>query len=345
MSTPHLKSAPFHRHWSDSLIQWIRSLPVPNWLFYSLLFLTSGLIFSVISWLNGNSEWGEMQPIYFVSGFWLTEYLAANHFLIASAGTALREFRMSYKFPDEVYQRHQFDFTHIPRWPGNLWSLVGALIGATVALYTLTYLATEFNLPTSGGILASGLGFLFFFLAIYRIYHQMRIVVDLFASIESIELYDLGSIYALALFPVRIVFLIFLTLWANPFFVLFPGSLADPWVRLLFAFLSLSAAIVIVPLRGVSGRLKDEKEALLRENGRQLTSTREELYERLSAHETSHMEELEKGINALFAYRNSIEAIPTLPWKPETIRWLVTVLFLPLILLIIQFLLQRVFGG
>jgi hypothetical protein len=57
------------------------------------------------------------------------------------------------------------------------------------------------------------------------------------------------------------------------------------------------------------------------------------------------MEELEKGINALFAYRNSIEAIPTLPWKPETIRWLVTVLFLPLILSVIQFLLQRFFSG
>jgi hypothetical protein len=345
MSTEQLKSSPFRGHWCDSLITWIRSLPIPSWLFYLLLFLTSGLIFSVISWLNGNSEWGEVQPIYFVSGFWLTGYLGANHFLIASAGTALREFRMSYNFSEEVYQRRQYVFTHIPRWPGNMWSLGGILIGAGVVLYAFNYLSPQFDLPISGGVLVSSVGFLFYFLALYRIYHQMRIVVGLFASIEKIDLYDLGSIYALALFPVRIIFLIILTVWANPFFILFPGSLADPWVRSLFAFLSLFTAVVVIPLRGVSGRLKDEKEALLRENGYQLTSTREELYQRLGAHETSHMEELEKGISALFAYRNSIEAIPTLPWKPETIRWLVTVLFLPLVLSMIQFLLQRFFSG
>ncbi len=345
MSTPQLKSVPFRGHWSDRLIEWIRSLPFPSWLFYTLLFLASGLIFSVICWLDGIGDWGDIQPIYFTAGFWLTGYLIVNHVLIVSAETALREFRLSYKFSDEVYQQRQFEFTHIPFWPGNMWSLGGTLIGAVVVFYAFNYLDSAFDLSLLGGILIGSLGFLFYFLALYRIYHQMRIVMGLFASIENIDLYDLGSIYALALFPARIVFLIILTVWVQPFFIIFPGALADPWIRILFPFLSLSTAIVIIPLRGVSGRLKDEKEALLRENGRQLTSTREELYQRLHAHEIRNMEELEKGINALFAYRNSIEAIPTLPWKPDTVRWLVTVLFLPLILLVIQFLMQRFLVG
>jgi hypothetical protein len=219
------------------------------------------------------------------------------------------------------------------------------LIGGGVGLYAITYISSPYELPVSGMVIFGCFGSPFFALALYRIYHQMKIVVGLFASIESIDLYDLGSIYALALFPVRVAILILLTFWINPFFILFPGTLADPVLRLVYAILSLSAVIVIIPIRSVSGRIRDEKETQLRENGRELTFAREELYHQLHKEGSREIEDLEKGIQALFEFRKSIESISTLPWKPETIRWLVTVFLLPTLLMIIQLLLQRFYGG
>ncbi len=345
MANSHTDPAPFRMHWSDSLLRWIRSLPLPSWLFYLLLFLFSALLFSILTWLEGESTFGTVRPIHFLAGFWLVAYLLANHFLIVSASTALREFRASYSFSDEAYRQRQFEIMHIPRGPGNLWALVGALIGVVVGLYAVIHLSSPFELPIAGMVLFGAINSPFFTLALYRIYHQMKIVVGLFDSIESIDLYDLGSIYALALFPARVAMLIILTFWVNPFLILFPGTLADPYLRFMFAFLSISAVIVIIPLRSVSERIRDEKEALLRENGRELASAREELYHQLHKEGGSEIQELEKGIQALFEFRRSIEGISTLPWKPETVRWLVTVLLLPMMLMMIQFLLQRFYGG
>jgi hypothetical protein len=336
---------PFEAHWSDSLIRWIQSLPLPGWLFYLFLYFSSALIFSILAWLEGESSFGQVRLIYFLAGFWLVGYLLANQFLILSASAALREFRASYFFSEEAYLQRQFEIMHIPRGPGNVWALVGALIGGSVGLYAITNISSPYDLPVSGMVIFGFFGSPFFTLALYRVYHQMKIVVGLFASIESIDLYDLGSIYALALFPVRVAILILLTFWVNPFLILFPGTVADPVLRFVYTILSLSAVIVIIPIRSVSGRIRDEKEAQLRENGRELTFAREELYRQLHKEGSREIDELEKGVQALFEFRKSIQGVSTLPWKPETIRWLVTVFLLPTLLMIIQLLLQRFYGG
>jgi hypothetical protein len=51
--------------------------------------------------------------------------------------------------------------------------------------------------------------------------------------------------------------------------------------------------------------------------------------------------DLEKGISALMAFRQEIESVSTWPWKIETMRWLATATVLPLVLWLIQFIVQR----
>jgi hypothetical protein len=344
MASSHTKPELFREHWSDRLIRWIDTGPLPQWAFYGLLFISGGLIMNLASWFQSVNPWLAIQPHYFLAGYWITAYLLANHFLINSAKTALFDIRDSLDLSEDSFQQRLFQFTHLPRVVGNIGFVLGILIGIGITLYMAT-LTQRFAIPTPY-IIATGLiGFGFFVLALMRAYHQLKIVVSLFESIESIDLYDLQSVYALALFPVRVVVVIILTLWVNPAFILFPTFFADPVIRFLWALLTISSsAIAILPLQGVIHRLKTEKNALLKENAQQLTSAREELYRRLRSDELENVEELEKGINALFAFRSSIEGISTLPWKAETLRWLVTVLLLPLGLLIIQFLLQQYFG-
>lgn len=345
MASSHVKPELFREHWSDRLIRWIDTGPLPQWAFYSLLFLSGGLIMHLVSWFQNVNEWLEVQPSYFLAGYWITAYLFANHFLIISAKTAMLDIRDSLDLSEDSFQLRLFQFTHLPRVIGNVGFLLGILIGTGFSLYMATILPQRFEIPTPYIVAIGPIGYGFFIMALLRAFHQLKIVVSLFESIESIDLYDLHSVYTLALFPVRVVVVIILTLWVNPIFIVFPTFFADSVIQFIWALLTLSSsAIAIIPLQGVIHRLKTEKNALLKENAEQLTSAREELYRRLRSDELENVEELEKGINALFSFRNSIEGISTLPWKAETLRWLVTVLLLPLGLLILQFLLQQYFG-
>ncbi len=174
----------------------------------------------------------------------------------------------------------------------------------------------------------------------------MKIIVTLFESLESINLYDLNSVYSLALFPAKIVVILLLTFWVNPVIIMFPDWLKDPWMQALwFAITLIASIIVIAPLRGISTKLRAEKEVLLKENAELLRAVREDLSRVVINGDHHHAAALEKEIAALFAFRESIESISNMPWKPETIRWLTTALLLPLGLWIIQFFLQRLLAG
>jgi hypothetical protein len=57
------------------------------------------------------------------------------------------------------------------------------------------------------------------------------------------------------------------------------------------------------------------------------------------------MDDLSKTISSLQIEQHLLEGIPTWPWRPETVRLLITALALPLGLWFIQYLLQRLMGS
>jgi len=55
-----------------------------------------------------------------------------------------------------------------------------------------------------------------------------------------------------------------------------------------------------------------------------------ELHRRIDARELQDMEQLNVALSSLELERNTLAKISTWPWQPETIRWLITALVLPL---------------
>ena len=72
-----------------------------------------------------------------------------------------------------------------------------------------------------------------------------------------------------------------------------------------------------------------------------------ELHGRVDADKLHKIDELHvtrATLEILEIERSMLTGIPTWPWQPETLRGLVTALFLQLVLFVLQFVLQRFFS-
>ena len=112
-----------------------------------------------------------------------------------------------------------------------------------------------------------------------------------------------------------------------------------------FSITRARAVVAIVtfvwPLLGIHGRLKQEKQRLLRESSQRLEATMTELHNRVDAGELQSMNELHVTISSLEIEQSMLTRIPTWPWRPGTLRGVVTALLLPLIVFVLQYVLQR----
>jgi hypothetical protein len=91
----------------------------------------------------------------------------------------------------------------------------------------------------------------------------------------------------------------------------------------------LAAACFIVPLWGMHRRLQTERERLLGEVGTRLQATLERLHRNVDT-ESGDTSAVEENMSALLAARQHIDRISTWPWQPETPRWLLSALLVPL---------------
>ena len=82
------------------------------------------------------------------------------------------------------------------------------------------------------------------------------------------------------------------------------------------------------PLLGIHGRLKQEKQRLLRESSQRLEATIAELHGRVDAGELHSLAELHVTMVSLEIERSMLTRIPTWPWQPETLRGLISALLL-----------------
>ncbi len=69
-----------------------------------------------------------------------------------------------------------------------------------------------------------------------------------------------------------------------------------------------------------------------------------ELYGRVDAGELHSIDELRVTMASLETGQSMLTRIPTWPWRPETLRGLVSALLLPLVMFILQFVLQCYFA-
>jgi len=104
-------------------------------------------------------------------------------------------------------------------------------------------------------------------------------------------------------------------------------------------------ATFLLPLVGIHRHLVREKDRMLEEAGRRMEAGVAELHRRMDKNELARMDDLNKALSSLEIERAALERVPTWPWERGTLRSLVAAILIPLLIFVIQAVLQRYLAG
>jgi hypothetical protein len=336
---------PYALSWADRLTAWVDRLPGSNWMYYLGIGMLLFLLQTVILWSEGAYPVGTIPPSYgFMAGM-LSLFLGLFHDLDNRAGAALSVLRPALEVNEREYGELHYRLTTLPARQTLLASLISVTATALVTGFlgepsSFTALADS---PVSLAFmycLAMGVWWVFGAF-VYHTIHQLRVINRIYTAHTRINLFQMSPLYAFsgttALTAVSLTFSIY------GWYALNPEIFSDPFsLGVAFLVTALALATFIWPLLGVHRLFSAEKVRLLDETALHFETAIAELHRRLNDGDLERMDEMNKAIASLEIEQRAISNIPTWPWQPETVRWLVTALVLPLVLWIIQYTLQLV---
>lgn len=330
--TPH----PIHR-----LYAWLDGLPVPMWLFYPLLLLLIGLLTNLAYWNSGFLPSGSIDLRLLFSGVWFVESLALGHYVVNASGPTLDGYREFLNVDEKEYATLKYEFTKIPSLPASVMFLLGLPFGIYAGISFGQGESSLINqLPALNAAqwgVSLGLGMILSFFTV----RQMRLISRFFSMTRRIQLWNLSPIYAFSRYTAVIGIFIFMITAVNNLLIApetFENSFAASQT---YVFVAFALAIFYVPMRGINQRIIAEKEHLLRDVNMRL----ERMYQRIHVAEENQDYTDALGMRNLLAAltteKESIENVPTWPWRPGTFATLLSALLLPVFLSLVNLVLDR----
>jgi hypothetical protein len=277
----------------------------------------------------------------------ITFFLALIHYLDQRAVAALATLRPALKSSEEEYPRLEFQLSRLPAGSTLLASLITLTIILLTEMVGAPYRPDILNAyPVSSNLFR----FLYLFgwwvfgAFLYHTLHQLRWINRIYTQYTQVNLFRMKPLYA---FPnLTAVTAASLTVITYGWRAIAPGAASDDPISLavMLVILVLAGASFLWPQLGIHSLQVAEKDRLLEEANQRLEATILKLHERVDAGELDKIGELNTTLSTLEMELSALKRIPTWPWQPETVRWLITALVLPLGLWILQIVLQRVFG-
>lgn len=340
-------ASPYAPSFLDRLMVAVKRLPIPYWLTYFALFVLETLIAHVISWADGWLPANTFNSFLMLLPMWLWAPLAIMTWLNSIAVEALSNFSPLLDVQPETLRQLKNEFTTMPArnviLSGVIWGVIYLI---------LTYLAYDslyatFHLGTLFAVFVILEGLVTFFSGGALYYHsirQLRLVHRTVSMVKAFDLFRLDPVYAFSVVTSRTgaawVILLSLTL------VLFPIQIATgPVLALLILQLLTATGAFAVPLWIVHQRLVVEKRRLEAEHAQRVKATLAELHRRLDDKELAGFVQINNAMLGLNAERDVLAKIPTWPWRAGLLTGFLSVLVLPIILLLLQLVLGRWFGG
>lgn len=340
---PAGQNLPYSPSWVDRLATWVDRLPVPRWVFYWALWLGLLLPYVAIKWHTGVYPTGTIYTIDLLMTGTSVYILALMHHLDRTAEAALAAFRPVLVVSDEEYANLHYRLTTLPGRRTLLVSLIAGLWLAPSMFYSAVPLP-QVTLATSS--LALALESLFSFLIwstaatlVYHTIHQLRLVNHIYTQHTRLNLFQLGPLYAFSRLTARTAIGVTLVnyAWAIPQPETGVRS-AGGDVTFFFALVALVA--FFWPLLGAHRLLAQEKQRLQDESNQRLSNAFAELDRRLDVNDLGDIGALKTAIDTLTGRQAVLAKISTWPWQIETMRNTLTTLSLPLLIWLIQRLLD-----
>jgi hypothetical protein len=342
---------PYPPSWLDRLTDRVDRLPGPAWAYYVGFGLVLLLAQIVVKWSDGTYAGGFVFYHIIYAGT-PANLLWSLHYVDRVAAQAFDSYRPAMNADDAQAREYRYRLTTMPALPALIATLLGAIWGLMPWNAFLPEEAQVLGLYTStaGTILdrvTSVLGWSLAGLFIYHTIHQLRIVSRLLARYSNINIFKLAPLYAFSrLTGVTAVGLTIGFYLFNSFNLALPEGTGINTGTIINTTLFTLVAIItfVLPLWGVHRLLQREKERLQGESADRLQGLLQELHRRVEARDTKGAPEYKNLLDSALAERDLLAKLPTWPWQGETVRLVGTALVLPIVLFIIQQVLERLLG-
>jgi hypothetical protein len=178
--------------------------------------------------------------------------------------------------------------------------------------------------------------------AIYHTIHQLRLVNEIYTHHTRINLFQRGSLYALSRLAARTAIGLSIPtyLWSQAGTKSSPGEVGIGLYETAF-YAVLIGLTFVWPLVGAHGLLEKEKERLKDEVAKRVEATIADLHSRVDTGEMQDRDALKDTLDGLVAEQGVIDKLRTWPWQTQTVSGLGVALLLPIIIWVIQRVLER----
>jgi hypothetical protein len=341
---------PYRPSWIDRLTGWVQRLPLPAWAFYLALGLGLTLLIVLISWAEGVLAHAPPVAVIVYNlllGMTYAYFLALIHYLDNSAESALVRFRPVMAVDDAGYETLRYRLTTLPAGP----TLLAAAVGAVYAVATV--LLSVFMDAGSGieeiplvvivsDVILRILIYALVAVVVYHTLHQLRMVNAIYTRHTRINIFEQGPLYTLSSLTARTAIGI-----AIPTYLWFQAdTLLDSSTSAADIFETVFLGIVVLitfiwPLWGAHTLLEKEKQRLKDEVARRIEATIAVLHRSVDTADMQHRGELKETMEALVAEQGVVDKLRTWPWQTGTVSGLGLAFLVPIIIWVVQRLLER----
>jgi hypothetical protein len=347
ISNIRIDSPPYSPSWIDKVTGWIDARPGSALNYY--FGFGAVLLLVQVAFLVFEGSWPikSFSIVHAYMSVAIPSFLALTHYLDNRAAKALESMRSGLNVSDREFVGLKFRLTTLPLGATILSSII--MVGTLFILETIggEYRPPElFTLPMTANLvrIIYYLGFWIMGAFFYHTLHQLRMINEIYTKYTQVNLFRIKPLYAFsnlsALTAGSIAMITYGWMLVNP-----DVDLNTPAIFLNVIIFLLVLVTFLWPQLGIHSLQVMEKDRLIEEANRRLEKIIHEIHKSVDGGELSKMTELNMGIMTLEIEIRNLKSIHTWPWQPETVRWLVTALVLPLGLWFVQFLLQRVLGS
>lgn len=351
------RTPPYAPSWVDRLQGWLVARQAPVWSIYLSAWLITWALVSGPVLLRGTSIPPFALRVHASFSANVVLFLGAMHYLDGVAQRAIQAFCPAMEADEQSSAYLRYAITTLPARPVLLVSLFAGALPLVLSPVSIPAMA-QFYLATSPLAIAinvglvSTLGSATFGVFLFHTIRQLRVVSQIHRQHTQVSLFRLQALYGLSSLTARTAFALVIvgaiayatrgpapatlsssTVWPDPVTV---------GVGYLILSVSMAAAVFASPLIGLHRMLMEEKSLLQAENDRRLERALGQLHRLVDEEDLEQIDALNKAISSLVTERDVIRKTPTWPWSPGALGVLTSAVVLPIVVWLLQNLLDRI---
>jgi hypothetical protein len=332
---------PYKPSWIHRFFGWVEDLPIPNWLFYLLFLLVGGTLQHIFAWGRGLLSVGQFNGYLALTWSWLVAQLYYGQLNTEIAIRSLEEIYPLLDLDHDEFELFSYRFVTIPATLALILQILGFLAGlgfaAAIRPFSpeLNYAVPAFTFISWGFTLAMA------FVSFYWIIRQLVLIKRIITQISRVDIYHLHPIYGLSRLTASMGAAIVVIALLN-YVTHAPQHLQSVFaVGFYLAFLLLGLAVFVLPLMEINRLLREEKLRLLKIVSIQIEETFIKLREDVASDRFDRLPSLQIAIGVLIQERTLLESVSTWPWAASTFRGFIAVLSSPIVVWLVQWVLER----